>query len=469
MLIDTSLELVDSRAFAQATPIIPLTQDTMRQWLDCQIPEHRSWVQDTAFKAQSGSLCLLPSSEGHLKLVLLGVDSTDDYWQFGDLSYKLPPGYYRIDSNWSESSVNAAALAWGLGAYRFERYKRTEEERPKLVCVTTPTAFESIQNQIRSTYLVRDLINTPAADMMPQDLATTVERLAEDHSAEVKQVVGDELLAQHYSIIHTVGRASEHAPRLIDMVWGRPEHPKVTLIGKGVCFDSGGLNVKPGKSMRLMKKDMGGAAHVIGLASLVMSAKLPVRMRVLIPAVENAISAGAYRPGDVLRSRQGIAIEVDNTDAEGRLVLCDVLAEAASEKPELIADFATLTGAARIALGTELPGFFTNNKALSIDLMRAAEQVGDPVWPLPLHQPYRYLLDSKIADIVNSTTEPFAGAITAALFLQEFIPRDLKWVHFDVMGWNSRSRPGRPIGGEAMGMRATYAYLQQRFASERGQ
>ncbi len=451
---------------AQATPIIPVAQDTGERWLGRLLPEQKTWVEHMAFRGRAGSLCLVPDFEGRLNSVLLGVGSTEEYWEFGSLPCKMPPGYYRIESDWNELKVNAAALAWGLGAYRFERYKKSEQERANLVFAASPSAFERIQDQINATYMVRDLINTPAADMMPKDLAEAVERLAEIHQAEVKQLIGDELVSQNYPLIHAVGRASEHAPRLIDMTWGRSDDPKVTLIGKGVCFDSGGLNVKPAKGMRLMKKDMGGAAHVIGLASLVMSAKLPIRLRVLIPAVENAISGDAYRPGDVLSSRRGITIEIDNTDAEGRLVLCDALTEAASEKPAIMIDFATLTGAARIALGTELPGFFTNSKELAVGLSRTAEQISDPVWRLPLYRSYRSLLDSKIADITNSTSEPFGGAITAALFLQEFVPLELEWVHFDVMGWNTRNRPGRPLGGEAMGLRAMYTYLQQRFGHE---
>ena len=467
--IDTTLRVGGNHTLAQATPIIPVSQDAEKQWWSRLSPEHKNWVEDTAFEGQPGRLCFVPGLEGRLKSVLLGMGCCDGHWEFGSLSSQLPPGNYRIESDWDESKINAAALAWGMGAYRFERYKTCEEERPKLILTASASAFESVQHQILAIYLVRDLINTPAADMTPKDLAEAVERLAESHHAEVTQLIGEELLSHDYPLIHAVGRASKHAPRLIDMTWGRPGDPKVTLIGKGVCFDSGGLNIKPAVNMRLMKKDMGGAAHVIGLASLLMSAKMPIRLRVLIPAVENAISGDAYRPGDVLSSRRGITIEVDNTDAEGRLVLCDALTEAAREKPAIMVDFATLTGAARIALGTELPGFFCNVKALMISLMRASEEVNDPVWPLPLHQSYRHLLDSKIADITNSASDVFGGAITAALFLQEFVPRNLEWVHFDVMGWNTRSRPGRPIGGEAMGLRAMYTYLQQRFVHEKCQ
>lgn len=286
--------------------------------------------------------------------------------------------------------------------------------------------------------------------------------MADEFGAKVRDIVGSELLEQNYPMIHAVGRASEHDPRLIDMTWGDPEHPKVTLVGKGICFDSGGLNMKPGDSMRLMKKDMGGAAHTIGLAYLIMANKLPVRLRLLIPAAENAVSGNAFRPGDVIPTRKGLTVEIDNTDAEGRLVLCDALFEGASEKPDLMIDFATLTGACRVALGTDLPGFFTNQKQLAGDLMQAGEKISDPVWNLPLFRMYKEALHSEVADMVNSVPGPFGGAITAALYLEAFV-EETPWVHFDVMAWNRRALRGKPVGGEAMGMRAMFEYLRQRY------
>jgi leucyl aminopeptidase len=298
--------------------------------------------------------------------------------------------------------------------------------------------------------------------MMPQDLSAQVKTLAEEFNADFDEIVGDALLQENYPMIHAVGRASAHAPRLLDLHWGDDNHPKVTLIGKGICFDTGGLNLKPGEAMRYMKKDMGGAAHTIGLAYLIMAAKLPIRLRLLIPAADNAVSSDSFRPGDVLKSRKGLTVEIDNTDAEGRLVLCDALTEGASEKPELMIDFATLTGACRVALGTELPGFFTNQQQLAGDLMQAGERVSDPVWNLPLHKAYKDALKSDIADLINSVPTPFGGAITAALYLEAFVD-NTPWVHFDVMAWNRRSLPGRPIGGEAMGLRAMFNYLRNRF------
>ena len=319
---------------------------------------------------------------------------------------------------------------------------------------------------MRAAYLVRDLVNTPAEDMMPQHLAEAARALAEEFGAQFTEIVGDELLVRNYPLVHAVGRASVHAPRLLDLRWGDPAHPRLTLVGKGVCFDSGGLDIKPASGMRWMKKDMGGAAHVLGLARLVMATGLPVRLRVLVPTVENAISGSSFRPGDVIRSRKGLTVEIENTDAEGRLVLCDALAEAGTEEPALLIDFATLTGAARVALGTDLPGFFTNDDALADALALAGEAERDPVWRLPLFKPYRRELESQVADLLNCSTNGFGGAITAALFLQRFVPKGIDWLHFDLNAWNVSERAGRPKGGEAMGLYATFRYLEQRFGED---
>ncbi len=320
-----------------------------------------------------------------------------------------------------------------------------------------------MRQQVAGLYQVRDLVNTPAEDMNPEHLAAAVRDTARAFGARVREIAGDALLARNFPAIHAVGRAASHAPRLIDLRWGRSTHPKITLVGKGVCFDSGGLDLKTASGMRLMKKDMGGAAHALGLAHMIMRARLPVRLRLLIPAVENAVAGNAYRPGDVLASRKGLSIEIDNTDAEGRVILCDALTEAAAESPELIIDFATLTGAARVALGTDLPAMFCNRDEVAQCLADSASAVRDPVWRLPLHRPYRELIDSRIADIANSASGPYAGAITAALFLEDFVSADTPWIHFDLMAWNIRSRPGRPEGGEAMGLRAVFDYLHKRY------
>jgi leucyl aminopeptidase len=323
-----------------------------------------------------------------------------------------------------------------------------------------------VENIVESTYLVRDLINTPAEDMGPLELSETAMRLSEEFHAQFDQIVGEDLLDEMYPAVFTVGRGSYSSPRLLDLQWGDLNSPKLTLVGKGVCYDTGGLDIKTGGSMRLMKKDMGGAAHVLGLARMIMKANLPVRLRVLIPAVENSVSGDAYRPGDVITMRNGKTVEVDNTDAEGRLVLADALVEASSEKPDLLIDFATLTGAARVAVGTEIAAMFTNNDKLAECVAASAEHEKDPVWRMPLHQSYLKLLKSKIADIANCARGGYAGAITAALFLQQFIDQEITWLHFDVMGWNVADRAGHPEGGEAMGLRAVFSYLRQRFSSQ---
>ena len=327
-----------------------------------------------------------------------------------------------------------------------------------------PLLAESLADAV---HLVRDLINTPANDMGPSGLAAAARKVARAHGAKVSVTIGDALLKKNYPLVHAVGRASSDAPRLIDLRWGG-KGPKVTLVGKGVCFDSGGLDLKPASGMLLMKKDMGGGAHVLGLADMIMGAKLPLRLRVLVPAVENAVSGDAFRPLDVLKTRKGLTVEVGNTDAEGRLVLGDALSEAARENPDLIVDFATLTGAARVALGTEVPAFFTDRDSLADALMRHAARESDPLWRLPLHKPYRRLLDSKVADLNNVSSGSFGGAITAALFLAEFVGSEAPWVHFDLMAWNLSDRPGRPQGGEAMGLRAVYGVVAELAAKRKG-
>lgn len=465
MYADTTLHPYDPELWAEATPVLAVAKGELGQWLSDQPPRLRQWAQGVGFEAAAGALCFVPDQEAGLDCILIGTGETADPWSMGALPQALPMGAYRIEPRAGMPDPARCALAWGLGAYRFERYKTPERERPRLV-VPQGVDHGVLDAQVQSVYRVRDLINTPAGDMMPEHLTQAVSELAGLYQARVREIVGEALLDENYPLIHAVGRASAHAPRLIDLRWGPPHAPRLTLVGKGVCFDSGGLDLKPANSMRLMKKDMGGAAHVIGLAGLVMATGLAVRLRVLIPAVENAVSGDAYRPGDVLRARNGKAIEIENTDAEGRLVLCDALVEAASEGPELIVDFATLTGAARVALGTELPALFAHPGSLADDLVAAAQDADDPLWPMPLHEPYREQLDSPIADLSNCTSEPYGGAITAALFLKEFVPPGIDWLHLDVMGWNTRSRTARPVGGEAMGMRTLFAYLRKRFGTD---
>lgn len=446
------------------TSLTVLEKNAYDDWLQQQSATAQNWLAACGFNG--GGAQLIPAADGSASWAVFVCDSLDDFFAAGDLSSQLPAGQYQIDNIQDTDQLIAIAFAWGAGAYRFEKYKNHDQPQAQLV-VTDTDALNIARDMVQAISLTRDLINTPAGDMMPQHLAAAAEAIAEQFGAQLSQIVGDDLLAENYPTIHAVGRASDHAPRLIDLRWNMastPESaPKVTLVGKGVCFDSGGLDLKPSAAMRLMKKDMGGAAQVLGLAYLIMSQQLPVNLRVLIPAVENAVSANAFRPGDVITTRKGTTVEIDNTDAEGRLVLCDALTEAVTDKPDIIFDFATLTGACRVALGTELPGFFTNQMQLAGDLMQQGNKITDPVWQLPLHQPYKNMLKSDVADMVNSVPGPFGGAITAALYLEHFVD-ETPWVHFDVMAWNNRKLPGRPTGGEAMGIRAVFAYLKNRYS-----
>jgi leucyl aminopeptidase len=449
-----------------AIDLLPLRKGAFDTWLAGQTAQARAWTTAAGFTADAGSLCLLPGPDGALASVLVGVGAEDDPWAFAALPGKLPPGRYRMATTLPPRAATWAALGWALATYTFDRYKsRAKRNWPILVW---PQAADRarVEYTCDAIGLVRDLINTPAADMGPADLAAATERLASRFGATVKVIVGDGLLAEDYPAIHAVGRAAapHRQPRLIDLSWGEPGAKRLTLVGKGVCFDSGGLDLKASANMKLMKKDMGGAAHVLGLAAMVMAANLPVRLRVLIPAVENSVSGDAMRPLDVLKTRQGVTVEVGNTDAEGRLILCDALAEACRETPALIIDFATLTGAARTALGPDLPALFCNDDTLATDLLKAGEAEGDPLWRLPLHKPYRRMLDSKVADLANVSDSPHAGAITAALFLQEFVTPGVPWAHLDVMAWNAAARPGRPDGGDAIGLRAVFAVIAERFA-----
>ncbi len=457
------------RCFAESSDdgtlaLQPVETRRFASWLSGQQDHVKHWLESAGFRAARDTFCIVPGRDGRPSMAVAGITSSDDPWCLGTLPVALPSGSYRLDADWPPQQKTRASIGWGLGAYQFTRYKQASKSPARLVLDAACDAH-AIDNHVRSLSLVRDLINTPAEDMMPAQLADAVLGVATGFGATVTQIAGDELLDANYPAIHAVGRASTHAPRLIDLRWGDPAHPRLTLVGKGVCFDSGGLDLKSAKGMRLMKKDMGGAAHAIGLARLVMSDSLAVRLRLLVPAVDNAVAGNAYRPGDIIRTRAGINVEIDNTDAEGRVVLCDALAEGCREAPELLLDFATLTGAARVALGTELPALFCNRDEIADGLLGAARAAGDPVWRLPLHTPYRDLLDSKAADIVNAASSPYGGAITAALFLEEFVDESVPWAHFDVMAWNVRNRPGRPEGGEAMGLISSFEYLRARFAA----
>jgi len=455
-------DLLRNERDADSITIVPIGSERVEEWRANAAPEASAWIGHIGFTARPGSTCLVPGRGGKLAGVLVGVDAFDDPWALAHVPDVVPAGAYHLDPKWSSPVLERAALGWALAAYRFERYRKATPPAASLF-PGSASAAESARTLARTMARVRDLINTPASDMMPKDLAGAVSELATGRGADLRVVTGEALLDEGYPAIHAVGRASAHRPRLIDLTWGDPSAPRLTLVGKGVCFDSGGLDIKPASGMRLMKKDMGGAAHAIGLADLTMSTALPVRLRLLVPAVENAIAGNAYRPGDVLATRKGLTVEVENTDAEGRIVLSDALAEGAAEAPDLMIDFATLTGAARIALGTELPAMFSNDETVAAGIADAGRDVHDDVWRMPLHAPYRELIESKVADIMNGTSQPYGGAITAALFLQEFVPDEIPWAHFDIMAWATRARPARPVGGEAMALRAVFEFLERRY------
>jgi len=447
---------------ADATPLVVVPVERFADWLEMQPAQVVEWVRATLAKPEPGSIVWVSSpTEPRRAIVLVGND-----WlaALGDVAYRLPAGRYRLHTEGSGVPLEHLVLGFGLGAYRYTRYRPGERDPARLV-VPDGIDAAALRRRIEAIAWVRDLINTPASHMLPEHLEAEARELAVELEAEFRVTVGDDLLKNNHPTIHTVGRASSSAPRLIELVWGDPAHPHLVLIGKGVCFDSGGLDIKSADGMRLMKKDMGGAAHALGLARLVMKERLPVRLRVLVPAVENAISGNAFRPGDVIRTRKGLTVEVDNTDAEGRLVLCDALALACETPPALIVDFATLTGAARSALGTDLPAMFCNDEMCAAALLEASARTADPVWRMPLYQPYRKLLESRVADMVNSGRSPYAGAITAALFLESFVAPGVPWVHFDLMAWNVGTSPGRPEGGEAMGLRAVHRFLTDRFGN----
>ena len=448
---------------ASAVPLTLLRASELGGWLRRQPAVAADWVEQSGFAAKPGSLLRLPDAKGRVARVVVGVEDPAELWAMGGLASALAAGRYRLDPEPRAAAVaTRLALGWALGTYRFTRYKQANDGFASLVWPAKADRA-SVRRTVEAVTLARDLINTPANDMGPAALASAARDLARRHKARIQVIVGDRLLDANYPTIHAVGRAAAVAPRLIDMVWGNPRHPKVTLCGKGVCFDTGGLDLKPAGGMRNMKKDMGGAACVLALAHMVMAARLKVRLRVLVPAVENAVSGNAMRPLDIVRTRKGITVEIGNTDAEGRLVLCDALAEADREKPDLILDCATLTGAARVALGPDLPALFANDDALADALLRHGAAEGDPLWRLPLWQPYKKLLDSPAADINNVSESGFAGAITAALFMQQFVSAETRWAHVDMMAWNPTAKPGRPAGGEAQFVRAGFALLAERY------
>ena len=447
----TPIWLVDSKTWAATRALLP--------------KEAAGFADAAGFEPKPGRHLILPGQGRTLGGVLFGQDTGHgaDRFAAGRLALLLPKGTYRFEgAPGDEEALEFAALGWALSAYRFTRYKQGSGDQPRLA-LSKGLDRARLGRMAQAICMARDLINTPTNDMGPDALEAAALELAKGHGAKAKVIRGDALLKQNYPLIHAVGRAAEQAPRLIDITWGKPTHPKVTLVGKGVCFDTGGLDIKPSSAMLLMKKDMAGAATAMALAQMIMSAKLPVRLRVLLPMVENAISADAFRPGDVYPSRKGHTVEIGNTDAEGRLILADALALGDEESPELMFVFATLTGAARVALGPDLPPFYTMDEELAQDIAHHGTQAQDPVWRLPLWDPYDRLLDGKISTLCNVSSGPFAGSITAALFLQKFAPTTGAWAHMDIFAWNPRARPGWPEGGETQALRACYAMLKARY------
>jgi leucyl aminopeptidase len=442
--------------------------DTFAQRLPApQAARTSAWLRANGFRAERQRLLLLPATDGEVAGAVLGVGalrSFDDLtpWHVAGLVDRLPNGRYYLADPLSAGAATQAALGWALGRYRFDRYRRPPAApRPALVA-PGGADLAYVARAAEADALARDLINTPAADLGPAELAAAIAGVAHRYGARFRQVVGEQLLSDGFPAIHAVGRAAAAAPRLVELRWGSTG-PQVTLVGKGVCFDSGGLDIKPGSSMALMKKDMGGAACVLALAQMVMDARLPVRLRLLVPAVENAIAGNAFRPGDVLATRRGLTVEVGNTDAEGRLVLADALALADEERPDLVICLATLTGAARVALGPELPALFTPDEALAAEAVAAGRRTADPLWPMPLWAGYDDDFGSKVADLSNVSPAPFAGAIVAALFLKRFLGDATPWLHVDLYAWNGKERPGRPVGGEAQCVRALYDLLERRY------
>jgi leucyl aminopeptidase len=437
-------------------------------------PVDQRWLQAVGFNGAADSHALLQADDGGIAAVWVGVHDAAHPWALAAFPKTLPPGHYHLGGAGLTVEAGAAALSWELGSYHFDLYKPARREAAQLHLPANETTQRALIVAAAAAS-TRDLINTPAEHMGPGALAKAVQMVARQHGATFKQIVGDKLLAAGFPAIHAVGRAadalSDRSPRLIELNWGNPKHPKLCLVGKGVCFDSGGLDIKSADGMRQMKKDMGGAANALGLAQMVMALKLPVRLQLLIPAVENAIAGNAYRPGDVFKTRKGIHIEIGNTDAEGRVVLCDALAygaEGAAEgQPLLMIDMATLTGAARVALGGQLPALFCRSMPLARQLVDSGLVMHDPFWHLPLWAPYHAGIESDIADIVNTGKNAHGGAINAALFLEDFVPAAVDWLHIDLYAWNDNPRPGRPTGGEAQGLRTLLAYLEQRFVAAR--
>jgi leucyl aminopeptidase len=454
-------------AATASVPIHLCYEDDFEGWRSAQSESARNWIATNAFKAERGRWLLLPGASGRADAVVVGLgrrQGRDEqyFWTAAALSDRLPDGAYHLAESLQSKAAQQFGFGWQYGQYKFERYRRSAGTRSLQLRLDGVDGAD-VARLTEATALARNLINTPANDMSPEALGQAAVDVARRYDARCRQIVGDELLRERLPAIHAVGRAAAVAPRLIDFDWGDASDPKLTLVGKGVCFDTGGLDIKPGASMLLMKKDMGGAAVALATAQLVMDAKLPVRLRVLLPMVENSISSNAYRPGDVLATRKGLSVEIGNTDAEGRVILCDALALGDEDKPDLMIDMATLTGAARVALGPELPALFSTDDAIAEQLLQSAAAESDPLWRMPLWSGYDDELSSKIADLNNVSSSGFSGAIFGALFLRRFVTDARAWMHIDLYAWNSKDRPGRPVGAEPQVVRSLYSFLKGRY------
>ena len=451
-----------------ATPIDIVHELSFKEWLDVQSDFLIQWLKSNHFHARHGETCLVPDKMGNLEKIIVGF-SKSDFWLGGGILRKVPTGSYYLDTIiTTNKNIDIKKLrenfciSWCLGSYSFTRYKSRSCEEVSKIFYPEGIDKKNATKLVESSFITRDLINTPTEDLSPSKLADYCKGFAKKYNAEFRTIKGKELIKDNFPAIHAVGRASKNEPYLIEMCKGESNKPKLTLVGKGVCFDSGGLDLKSSSGMRLMKKDMGGAANVIGLANWILGLDLPIRIKVLIPAVENMISSNSFKPGDIITTRKGISVEIGNTDAEGRLILADALAYACEDKPDLLIDCATLTGSARSALGPDIPALFSNSDFLAQELIAHGKEVNDPIWCLPLWKDYLRLIQSKIADINNSGTSSFAGAITAALFLESFVDKNINWIHLDMYCWNNEDRPGRPLGGESQGQRALFDFISNK-------
>jgi leucyl aminopeptidase len=450
-----------------ALPLVCVDKAAFPAWIQAQPAPVQAWLAAQDFAGASGTQALVPDADGQPRFAVAGVGDADDPFALAHLPRLLPARLYKLAAGSPRPVAPAvAALGWGLGSYRFERYLKAGKPLARLQLDAADLAgLEDTFALIAATARVRDLVNTPTEHMGPDELEAVAADLARTHGGQLRVVAGERLLAENFPAIHAVGRASHRAPRLVELTWGNPAHPRVALVGKGVCFDTGGLDIKSADGMRHMKKDMGGAAHALALAQLVMARRLPVRLQLLVAAVENAIGPDSYRPGEVIVTRSGLSVEIDNTDAEGRVILGDALAYASESRPDLLMDFSTLTGAARVALGPDLPALFCNDEALAADYLAAGVRTRDALWRMPLWRPYAHYLKSNIADMANGSASRMAGAISAALYLERFVAEGLRWSHVDGYAWNDHERPGKPAGGEAQGLRAAFALLQSRYGA----